>query len=181
MSEQSLILIREYFTYDPESGIVSYRKAPKYHEKYVGKEAGKIKPNTYKGVQTNQYRSLVFFNKDYLVHHIAWFLHHGSWPTEQIDHIDGNGINNKIKNLREATSAQNCQNRRQQPNESTGITGVTKRRDCDRYQATIEAKRKYYHLGIFPTLEEAIEARRAAELKYHGAYSVNHKMEKNNA
>lgn len=87
----------------------------------------------------------------------------------EVDHIDGNGLNNIRSNLRLATRAQQCQNRGMFKNNSTGVKGVTQ---CgSKWRARILANHKSISLGTFGTKEEAAEAYRQAAIKYHGEYS----------
>jgi hypothetical protein len=48
----------------------------------------------------------------YSAHRLAWFYVHGKWPQSGIDHRNGDIGDNRIENLREATQAQNCANKR---------------------------------------------------------------------
>ena len=63
---------------------------------------------------------------NFLVHHTVWAWHHGCFPTLQIDHINGNGFDNRIENLREVTASENQlnQHRKWKPNAKTGLPGV---------------------------------------------------------
>ena len=63
---------------------------------------------------------------NFLVHHTVWAWHHGCFPTLQIDHINGNGFDNRIENLREVTQSENMLNRvcPWKPNAKTGLPGV---------------------------------------------------------
>lgn len=59
------------------------------------------------------------------VHRICWYLFYEEWPTDQIDHADGDKTNNKISNLRSVTSQQNSFNTRPHKDGSSRYKGVT--------------------------------------------------------
>jgi hypothetical protein len=90
-------------------------------------------------------------------HQIVWLLHNDFLPT--IDHIDGNRANDRIGNLRAADATINARNRRRSPLNKSGVRGVSKRKDCDRWTAKIGRR----WLGQFGTFEAACAARLEAE------------------
>jgi hypothetical protein len=106
---------------------------------------------------------------------MVW-LHRYIWKmanreaTKEIDHIDGNPLNNSEENLRAATPAQNRRNRPMLRTNTSGITGVTAR--DGKFIARIRDGVRVIHLGRFSTAEEARQARNAAVLKYHGEFGV---------
>jgi hypothetical protein len=61
-------------------------------------------------------------------HWAIWAWHHGRFPTLQIDHLNGNGFDNRIENLREVSQSENMMNRQLpwKPNADTGLPGVWK-------------------------------------------------------
>lgn len=85
-----------------------------------------------------------------------------------VDHIDGNGLNNSRANLREATHAQNMQNKGPRRQSKSGIKGVMPNRD--RWMAQIKENGRTIHLGTFDTVEEAGAAYREASLRIHGDF-----------
>jgi hypothetical protein len=110
------------------------------------------------------------FGEVHLAHRVAWAIHFGQSDFGMIDHIDGNGRNNQISNLRLASRQINSQNARMRHDCSSGITGVhrhiNKRWGLPKWTARIQVGKRRLFLGSFETLEEAKAARRAAELKY---------------
>lgn len=103
--------------------------------------------------------------ESYLAHRVIWCLHHGRWPIEQIDHINGIRHDNRIENLRECTVAENRLNV-QKANNDSGVVGVTWAKKEGNWRASIKVNGKGINLGHFTDLNEAIACRRAAEVKY---------------
>jgi hypothetical protein len=96
----------------------------------------------------------------------------GKFPKLDIDHIDGNGINNKWNNLREVTRSQNCRNIKLASNNTSGFIGVRWNEENKKWRALIGIDRKSKHLGYFDNLEEAIMARKNAERMF--GFHPNH-------
>lgn len=88
---------------------------------------------------------------------------------EQVDHIDGNRLNNIRENLRLASNSQNGKNRRISKLNKSGYKGVYKVRD--KWRVAIKVNYKLIHLGYFNTPEEAHKAYCEAAIKYHGEFA----------
>ena len=76
-------------------------------------------------------------------HHAVWAWHHGRFPS-QIDHIDGNPLNNRIGNLREVSTSENHCNMVHPwiPNAVTGLPGIDKQRR--QYRVNIRGRYFYF-------------------------------------
>lgn len=104
-------------------------------------------------------------DKYILAHRLAWFLATGVWPKVEIDHVNRLRSDNRWVNLREATKAQNAQNRVVHKNNFLGVRGIRKRPDGF-YEPRLMHRGRAVYLGVFRTLEEAIDARKMAEKEY---------------
>ena len=141
-------LMFERLIYNPNDGKVLWAKHPRWPS-YSGREAGNIRKDGY--------RKLKFCGKQYLTHRVAWLLQYGTWPVGDIDHIDGNPLNNKSNNLRDVPHNVNLQNRKSATvKNKTGFLGVVKRRN--KYAAHIHKNGKQTYLGLFETAEQAHQA-----------------------
>lgn len=89
---------------------------------------------------------------------------------ERIDHIDGDGLNNRRANLRPASISQNGFNRPSQANSKTGVKGVWRHKG-GKWMAQIKAGPVRRHLGLYGTIEAAQEAYRRAASELHGEFA----------
>jgi len=87
-----------------------------------------------------------------------------------VDHINGDTLDCRKKNMRFATRSQNAANRRLRSDNKLGVVGVTQLTN-GKYLAYISMNGKSKKLGQFALLEEAKAARQKAEIEYHGEYA----------
>lgn len=83
----------------------------------------------------------------------------GTPPGLMTDHINGNTLDNQRHNLRAVSPTLNQFNRKVFRRSKSGVTGVNKAYNCERWAANIIINGKSIYLGCFKTLEEAKEAR----------------------
>ena len=86
---------------------------------------------------------------------------------QEIDHINHNKLDNRKSQLRIVTRSENQQNRRINKNNNSGVTGVYYDPEAKKWIARITTNNKRIHLGIFDNKDDAIEARKHGEKKYH--------------
>ncbi len=152
--------------------LIAYIKENYYYDKIKGelirlKQVAHYKKGDIAGCidKRDGYRRIKIKNKNYLVHRIIWLMVKGSWPEEQLDHINGIRHDNRLENLREATESENKQNKKKSLNNQSGYIGVTKH--GERWQAQIKVDKKRFYLGTFSDPKEAHEAYCEAKSQYH--------------
>jgi hypothetical protein len=160
-------LAKALFNYDPESGELTWRVDTNATPK--GEHVGTI--TRHKVESYTSYINVQVLGQMYKAHRIAWLMQTGDWPKGYIDHIDGNGLNNRWSNLREATPSQNNYNQKVRSDSTSGFKGVSYDKKRDLWYVYIDVDKKRKHLGRYETKDEAVAARLAAEKVHHGDYA----------
>ena len=158
--------LRERFEYSDGRLIWKHRKnvRKEWNTCYAGKEAGTCQRS---GYYNQLVRIIMIDNTRYREHHLIWVYHYDYWPQKEIDHIDRDPTNNRIENLREATSGENKQNKALQSNNKSGYPGVSWHKKANKWRSRIYINRKEIHLGLFEDYSDACKAYDEAKLKYH--------------
>ena len=94
-------------------------------------------------------------------------------PKIEVDHWNGDTLDNRRENLRIANRPQNRQNRGAYANNKSGQTGVIWKKRDERWEAYINAFGKRTNLGYFKDLQPAIDRRKAAEIEFHGEFAFS--------
>lgn len=87
-----------------------------------------------------------------------------------IDHINGNPLDNRKINLRVCSHRENCMNQKKCKTNTSGVPGVSWYQATGKWKVQIVVKNKRIHLGYFNDLEDAARCRREAEEKYFGTF-----------
>jgi len=165
--------LRECFEYSSQGGSLVWNRRPLSHfqtergmkvfnSKCAEKEAG---------CEERGYRKVRIGGQNYLVHQVVFALAHGRW-ADMIDHIDGNGLNNRLDNLREATPYMNQRNAALGRNSSSGLKCVSWHKGISKWVAYVGEGGALERLGSHQTLFEAAAVRKSAEIR-HG-FHANH-------
>lgn len=155
-------IVKDLIAYDPETGLLTWKVSRGTRK--VGGIAGTTTKRGYIRIQVSKTLCLG--------HRVAWFLHYGQQPGDQLDHIDNDGTNNRIVNLREATPSQNCSNTRTRAHCKSGIKNVCWRRNAWEVHIRINGKHKQFgrFQNLFEARERAIEVRKQYHMDFanHG-------------
>ena len=158
-------LLNEYFEYS--DGELYWKKLfDNRNQVKLNDNAGHI----HKSPNKISYKRITFLKKRYFVHQLVFMMFNGYIP-KQIDHIDGNGLNNKIENLREVTSQQNCLNRRLRKDNKIGFKNIYWRNDSKKWRVTLSVNGKNKDFGSYFDIEIAKFIAETMRHKYHKEFS----------
>ncbi len=157
MSKPTPEEVQKHILFNPETGLL-YWRLPR-SGRNLDRPAGKL--------STRIGRRLIGFNyKSYMASIITWVVCKGEWPTQEIDHRDGNKLNDHIDNLRLATHSENNHSRSAPQGMNRGTFQVG-----SKWRAMIKKNKKVIHLGYFHTRAEARAAYAAASKELFGEFS----------
>ena len=151
--------LKAQLNYDPLTGIFTRLIANSPRVK-VGDVAGCKNVHGYLVISVN--------GRLYSIHRLAWLYTHGEWPKNSLDHINCIRDDNSLNNLREATNAENCQNKiKPSADSSSGLLGVSWNKAEGKWRARIKVNYKETHIGYFTDKFEARSAYLAKKIELH--------------
>lgn len=156
--------VRDALHYDYKTGEIRWKNPPHERIKFASL-AGCFNHHGYLRIR--------LFGEQFQAHRIAWALYYGKWPNNDLDHIDGNRGNNKIRNLRLASKSINSQNlRKPLRNNHSGFLGVVP--SGRKWMAKIRLPNggKQMVIGRYITAQEAHEAYRRVKRRLHDGCTI---------
>ena len=143
--------LRSMVEYDPKTGIMRTNG---------GSTGWVLKPSQ----RRTPYRYITVDGRSYSAARLAFLYMTDHWPEDEMDHINGDPLDNRWANLREATRAQNEANKnRANRNSKTGVRGVWAARKGRGFEASVMRNRVRKWFGPFQTVEEAAAAYKEAK------------------
>jgi hypothetical protein len=150
--------IKEYLSYDPLTGVLTWFKSP----------ANNIKAGSTAGAKLKHCIHISYKGKHYKAHRLIWLIVYGVMPKCNIDHINENPYDNRLCNLRLDIGRENEQNKSNpNTNNKSGFRGVHWYKAGNSWRAFIKIKGKQLYLGSYDTPEEAHAAYLCAKKEHH--------------
>jgi hypothetical protein len=158
--------LKSVLRYDPMTGLFTWLSDVR-----TGRGNGRVQipAGTVAGATANKtkgYLKIGVNGRRYYAHRLAFLWMTGAWPNLHVDHIDGDGSNNRWANLRDVSRSVNLQNRKAATAKNTNqLLGVTK--NHKRFMAQISTAGCWKYLGTYDTPEQAHEAYIKAKRESH--------------
>lgn len=184
LPDQSTLL--KLLRYEPDTGLLYFRErgsewfsnsgrggslgqAARWNGRWANKAAGHINQDGYCAVRAPK---LGGGGDSLLSHRVIWCMEKGSWPSDQIDHINHVRTDNRMANLREATNKINSRNQSMMSHNTSGICGVFWAANIGKWSAQIIVNGRRIYLGAFPNKDAAHRARQKADQDF--GFHTNH-------
>ena len=174
-------VLRQLLRYEPETGKLFWLtrgpewfeggrwtaadQAARFNTRYAGREA-------FTAIDGKGYLCGSVLNRLYRAHQVAVAIASGEWPSEEVDHINGDRTDNRQCNLRAVSRGENMKNICLRSDNTSGCVGVSWHKDRKRWRAYIATPAGVVHIGYFDSLAEAASAR--AHMQARVGYHRNH-------
>ncbi len=159
--------LKKLLHYDPDTGVFTWIVKTRGYK--YGMEAGDIKTCKKWG---KSYRRISLKYKRYYAHRLVFIYMTGSFPVNEVDHINGNGLDNRWCNLRDVTSSENNKNLRLNSLNKSGISGIYWSKNKSNWHTQLRIDGKITYLGSYLSIFDAACTVISARQK-HG-YHKNH-------
>jgi len=158
--------VKSLFDYDPKTGICTW----KVHRL----KAGPGDPIDERYVYRDGYIVISVKGKAQMLHRLIHLWMTGEHPKQQIDHIDGDKLNNRWENLRDVSQYENLCNKEhvEAKRKNPAPRGVRKE-SKNSWSATVTVDGKKLHIGRFDSVEKAEQAYLQAVVLFHGQLPKN--------
>ena len=177
MAERTLITaeeLRKLVSYDPETGDFTWRRRALrpgleridrgWNTRLAGRAAAlRLDKKGYRQIGIAPFSNL-------FAHRLAWLYVYGEWPAAELDHINGDPLDNRIANLRLADRQKNMRNQKIRVNNTSGVKGVSYDKKSSRWYAYINVSKRMIPLGMFDLKDDAVRVRLAAEKRIFGEF-----------
>jgi len=141
--------LKQLLIYDADTGqftrLVSATRSDR-----IGEKAGALNGFGHRQIRLN--------GKLYMAHRLAWLYVYGEWPETNLDHINGSPDDNRIINLRLATSKQNQENVKLRVDNASGYRGVNWSKSERKWVARVQHHTQRILVGKFDILSDAVNA-----------------------
>ncbi len=156
--------VRRVLAYNPDTGVF----------RWIVSLNKRIRIDSVAGGQngTTGYLMIMIHGERYAGHRLAFLWMTGSFPPEDVDHINGVRDDNRWLNLRPVSRAENQMNCGIRSNNITGVVGVSWNKYHGKWQSTIKSDRVQIHIGYFDDFDEAVRERKEFERQI--GYHPNH-------
>lgn len=141
----------------------------RFNTRYAGELAGGVCGG---GVPGLFYRAIGIDTVTYKEHRLVWLYHHGVWPACALDHLNGDGLDNRLENLRLDTDGVNTRNMAKYSRNTSGYTNVCWYAPTQKWRVRVESKAGRIFGGDFAELDKAVL--KAVGLREELGYSPLH-------
>lgn len=172
-------MLRQLLRYEPETGKLFWKErgiewfkdgsksaahnCAVWNSRYADQEA-------MIAISSNGYRVGAIMDHKYLAHRIIMAMQFGEWPTQEVDHINRDKLDNRLQNLRLASRSENARNTRAHNDSASGLKGVMWHPSRSKWRAKIMVHGKAVCLGLFATRHQAFDAYCRASAELHGDF-----------
>ena len=159
--------LKELLKYNPETGVFTWLNPTSYRVK-KGDQTG----YNHQTLDGKSYLQTSIHRRKYYLHRLVWLYLYGALPVNQIDHINGDGTDNRFCNLREVTHLSNAKNQKLKSTNTSGVCGVHWDKARKKWAVSLTHARKEYRFGRYIDWFDAVCARKSAEYKF--GFHENH-------
>lgn len=159
MDKDTALKLFEY-----RDGLLFWKNPSNPNKTPIGSLAGTISKRGYVHIQ--------YMRKIYKAHRLIYLMFHGE-TFDVIDHVNGNTSDNRIENLRVASTSENQRNAKIRKDNSSGVKNVSWHKRIGKWGVQLNIDKKIKHFGYYEDLELAELIAMEARNKFHNNFACH--------